>query len=113
MQEPHDSLLYDGDTAEMTGSFLHLHLAIKTDGLDMSDLEPHYTVMDRSLAGDGSLTNGVLNGPCGELNMLAVSNPCIIDKTLAPEGYIVVHTYRAGLLVSGRGWTDVPMNTNC
>ena len=28
--------------------------------------------------------------------MLAVSNPCIIDKTLAPEGYIVVHVYRAG-----------------
>jgi phytoene dehydrogenase-like protein len=28
--------------------------------------------------------------------MIAVSNPCVIDQTLAPEGYIVVHAYGAG-----------------
>ena len=46
---PEDSLLFKTDTAEQTGSFLHLHLAIKADGLDLSEMEAHYTVMDRSL----------------------------------------------------------------
>jgi phytoene dehydrogenase-like protein len=87
-----DSLLYKCDTSEMTGSFLHLHLALKADGLDLSKMEAHYTVMDRSLAGDNSANDG----PCGELNMIAVSNPCVIDDTLAPDGYIVVHAYGAG-----------------
>lgn len=86
-----DSLLFKTDTAEQTGSFLHLHLAIKADGLDLSEMEAHYTVMDRSLSG-----NGPEDGPCGELNMIAVSNPCVIDKSFAPEGYIVLHAYGAG-----------------
>jgi phytoene dehydrogenase-like protein len=90
------SLLYKCDTAEMTGSFLHLHLAINATGLNLDEMEAHYTVMDRSLAGDGTVTNGVPDGPCGELNMIAVSNPCVIDKTLAPAGYMVVHAYGAG-----------------
>jgi hypothetical protein len=80
----------------MTGSFLHLHLAINATGLNIKDMEAHYTVMDRSLAGDGSITNGVRDGPCGELNMIAVLNPCVIDKTLAPAGYMVLHAYGAG-----------------
>jgi phytoene dehydrogenase-like protein len=88
-------LLHRCDTAEMTGSFMHLHLAIDARGLDLDNLEAHYTVMDRSLAGDGSLVNGVEDGPCGEGNMIAVSNPCKLDQTLAPEGYIVVHAYMA------------------
>jgi phytoene dehydrogenase-like protein len=91
-----NSLLHKCDTAERTGSFLHLHLAINATGLDLSNMEAHYTVMDRSLAGDGSVTNGVTDGPCGELNMIAVSNPCVIDKTLAPAGYMVLHAYGAG-----------------
>jgi phytoene dehydrogenase-like protein len=85
------SLLYRCDTAEMTGSFLHLHLAIRSDGLNLDRLEAHYTVMDRSLAGDGSERDG----PCGELNMIAVSNPCAIDRSLAPDGFIVLHAYGA------------------
>ena len=28
--------------------------------------------------------------------MIAVSNPCVIDPTLAPEGYMIVHAYGAG-----------------
>jgi phytoene dehydrogenase-like protein len=91
-----DSLLQKCDTAERTGSFLHLHLAINATGLDLSSMEAHYTVMDRSLAGDGTVTNGVPDGPCGELNMIAVSNPCVIDNTLAPAGYMVLHAYGAG-----------------
>jgi phytoene dehydrogenase-like protein len=90
-------LLETCDTAEMTGSFLHLHIAIDASGLDLDTMEAHYTVMDRGLEGDGGIVvNGVRDGPCGELNMIAVSNPCIIDPTLAPKGYMIVHAYGAG-----------------
>jgi hypothetical protein len=61
------SLLYKCDTAEMTGSFLHLHIAINADGLNLDEMQAHYTVMDRGLLGDGSK----IDGPCGELNMIA------------------------------------------
>jgi hypothetical protein len=43
---PDTSLLHKCDTAERTGSFLHLHLAINATGLDLSNMEAHYTVMD-------------------------------------------------------------------
>ena len=88
-------LLDKCDTAEMTGSFLHLHLAIDAKGLDLTGMEAHYTVMDRGLGGSPP---DVLDGDsaCGELNMIAVSNPCVLDPDLAPEGYIVVHAYGAG-----------------
>jgi len=92
-----ESLLSKCDTAEMTGSFLHLHVALDAKGLDLDKLEAHYTVMDRGLSGDINMTiNGVPDGACGELNMIAVSNPCVIDNTLAPEGYMIVHAYGAG-----------------
>mmetsp|Transcript_62587 Transcript_62587/g.152398 ORF Transcript_62587/g.152398 Transcript_62587/m.152398 type:complete len:712 (-) Transcript_62587:40-2175(-) len=88
-------LLTKCNVAEMTGSFLHLHVAIDTTGLDLSKLEAHYTVMDRGLEGDRE-QSGVPDGPCGELNMIAVSNPSVIDPTLAPPGYAVLHAYGAG-----------------
>lgn len=94
--ETTDSLLTKCDTAEMTGSFLHLHVALDAKDLDLDKLEPHYTVMDRGLEGDGGSTNGVADGPCGELNMIALSNPCVLDRTLAPEGFVVLHAYGAG-----------------
>ncbi len=28
--------------------------------------------------------------------MIAVSNPCVLDESLAPDGFIVVHAYGAG-----------------
>jgi len=80
-----ESFLERCNGAKMTRSFLHLHLAIKSKGLDLNSLEAHYTVMDRGLS-----------DPCGELNMIAVSNPCVLDRTLAPDGYIVIHAYGAG-----------------
>ena len=83
LQDPQESVLYQCDTAEMTGSFLHLHIAIDSKGLNLDEMEAHYTVMDRGLGGDGNIIEGVQDGPCGELNMIAVSNPCVIDKTLA------------------------------
>jgi phytoene dehydrogenase-like protein len=92
-----NNLLTKCDSAEMTGSFLHLHLALDAKDLDLDLLEPHYTVMDRGLEGDSSSSiEGVADGPCGEMNMIAVSNPCVLDRALAPEGYIVVHAYGAG-----------------
>ena len=85
------------ETIEMTASFIHLHLALNATGLDLQKLAAHYTVMDRSLSGDPSIViNGVVDGPCGMCNMIAVSNPCVLDPTLAPEGYIVLHAYGAG-----------------
>ena len=75
--------------AEMTGSFLHLHIVLNISNFDTSKLEPHYTVMSRSLSGEG-------DGPCGPLNMIALSNPCIIDPTLSPkEDCIILHAYGA------------------
>jgi hypothetical protein len=87
------SLLEQCDTTEMTGSFLHLHLALDAKGLDLDGMEAHYTVMDRGLGGS---PDDPEDGPCGELNMIAVSNPCVLDRALAPEGYMVVHAYGAG-----------------
>mmetsp|Transcript_10125 Transcript_10125/g.21248 ORF Transcript_10125/g.21248 Transcript_10125/m.21248 type:complete len:737 (+) Transcript_10125:223-2433(+) len=84
------------DSAEMTGSFLHLHVALNATGIELDSLLPHYTVMDRGLEGDEKVFCGVSDGACGELNMIAVSNPCVLDRALAPEGYIVVHAYGAG-----------------
>ena len=100
------NLLDQCDLAEQTGSFLHLHLALNATGLDLTQLEAHYTVMDRGLSGTASWDgthnnnddnrNNAVDGPCGELNMIALSNPCVLDPTLAPEGTIVVHAYGAG-----------------
>lgn len=86
------SLLAKCETSEQTGSFLHLHVALDAEGIDLDGLEAHYTVMDRGLKGS-DLEH---DGPCGELNMIAVSNPCVLDRSLAPEGYMVVHAYGAG-----------------
>ena len=120
--EDDNSLLAKCDTAEQTGSFLHLHIALDANGLDLNSMEAHYTgkitiivfdcstfihflivaftqisiVMDRGLGGDGNVIDGYADGPCGELNMIAVSNPCVLDRSLAPAGYIVVHAYGAG-----------------
>ncbi|GAX12855.1 hypothetical protein FisN_15Hh338 [Fistulifera solaris] len=85
-----ESLLQTCETAEMTGSFMHLHLALNASGLDLASLEAHYTVMDRGLGG-----HNATDGPTGILNMIAVSNPCRLDPTLAPQGTIVVHAYGA------------------
>ena len=77
--------------AEMTGSFLHLHIVLNISDFDTSTLEPHYTVISRSLSGSDET-----DGPCGPLNMIALSNPCMIDPTLSPhEDCIIFHAYGA------------------
>jgi phytoene dehydrogenase-like protein len=87
------SLLEKCSLSEQTGSFLHLHVALDAKGLNLDSLEAHYTIMDRGLSGD---KDDEADGPCGELNMIAVSNPCVLDRSLAPPGYIVLHSYGAG-----------------
>eukprot|EP00957_Ditylum_brightwellii_P173619 13218387-Ditylum_brightwellii.AAC.1 len=64
--------------------------------------------MDRGLEGDTDNDEG--DGPCGELNMIAVSNPCVLDENLAPPGYIVVHAYGAGNEPYGL-WKDIKRNS--
>ena len=75
------------DSAEQTGSFMHLHLALNATGLDMNTLQPHYTVMDQGLLGDS---------PCAEANTIAGSNLCQLDESLSPPGTIIVHAYGEG-----------------
>ena len=66
--------------------------------------------MDRGLGGDGSVVDGYADGPCGELNMIAVSNPCVLDRSLAPEGYVLIHAYGAGNEPYGI-WEDLERNS--
>jgi phytoene dehydrogenase-like protein len=66
----------------MTGSFMHLHLGIPSDGLP-ADLECHHSVLDF----DKPITD--------EQNMVIISIPTVFDPSLAPDGYHVVHAYTA------------------
>ena len=66
---------------EMTGSFMHLHLGVSSDGLE--DLDCHHSVLNF----DEDVT--------AEQNLVIVSIPTIFDKSLAPEGYHVIHAYTA------------------
>lgn len=99
------SLLEKCDGAELTGSFLHL-VALDAKGLDLDLLEPHYTVMDRGLEGDDMVIDGVPDDACGELNMIALSNPCVLDKSLSPEGYVILHAYGAANEPYDGVWAD-------
>lgn len=75
-----------------TKSFSHLHLGIDATGLDRSQLLAHYTVMDQGLH---------CADPCADRNMVAVSNPSLLDPTLVhgAEGAsdrLLIHAYTAG-----------------
>jgi phytoene dehydrogenase-like protein len=70
------------DSMEMTGSFMHLHLGIPSDGLP-EDLECHHSVLNMDI------------DVTAEQNMVIISIPTVFDKSLAPEGYHVVHAYTA------------------
>jgi phytoene dehydrogenase-like protein len=66
----------------MSGSFMHLHLGIPSDGLP-DDLDCHHSVLN--------LEDGITE----EQNLVIVSIPTIFDPSLAPDGYHVVHAYTA------------------
>ena len=67
---------------EMSGSFMHIHLGIPSDGIPL-DLDCHHSVLNL----DDDIT--------AEQNLVIVSIPTIFDPTLAPEGYHVIHAYTA------------------
>jgi phytoene dehydrogenase-like protein len=67
---------------QMSGSFMHLHLGIPSDGLP-DDLDCHHSVLNL----EEDIT--------GEQNLVIVSIPTVFDPTLAPAGYHVVHAYTA------------------
>lgn len=64
------------------GSFMHLHLGIDATGLP-DDLECHHLIVN-----DWSDLEA-------EQNVIIVSIPTVFDKTLAPPGRAVVHSYVA------------------
>ena len=68
---------------EMTGSFMHLHLGIPKEGIDETDLELHYSVLNF----DVDVT--------AEQNLVIISIPTVVDPSLAPEGYHIIHAYTA------------------
>lgn len=67
---------------EMSGSFMHIHLGIPSDGIPC-DLDCHHSVLNL----DDDIT--------AAQNLVIVSIPTIFDPTLAPEGYHVIHAYTA------------------
>lgn len=79
-----DELRDDWEATPMTRSYLHLHLGIDAAGIDLSKLEPHYTAMQSW----GDVT--------AEQNMVAISNPALLDPSLCPPGKLVLHLYGAG-----------------
>ena len=66
----------------MTGSFMHLHLAIPKDGLP-DNLECHHSVLN--------LEKDVTE----EQNLVIISIPTVFDPSLAADGYHIVHAYTA------------------
>lgn len=67
---------------EMSGSFMHIHLGIPSNGIP-SNLDCHHSVLNF----DDDITS--------PQNLVIVSIPTIFDPTLAPEGYHVIHAYTA------------------
>ena len=65
----------------MTGSFMHLHLGIPSDGIE--DIECHYSVLNM----DEDVT--------AKQNLVIISIPTVFDPSLAPPGYHIVHAYTA------------------
>ncbi len=66
-----------------SGSFMHLHLCVPADDLP-SDLECHHSVIF-----DWS------RGIEADQNMVIISIPTVFDKSLAPDGFHIVHAYTA------------------
>mmetsp|Transcript_20572 Transcript_20572/g.23843 ORF Transcript_20572/g.23843 Transcript_20572/m.23843 type:complete len:644 (+) Transcript_20572:1776-3707(+) len=68
---------------EMTGAFMHLHLGIPKAGLEDLNLELHYSVLNFDL------------DVTAEQNLVIISIPTVVDPSLAPEGYHIIHAYTA------------------
>lgn len=86
--EQRKALLDGSANLEATKSFLHLHLGLDASGLDLSSMQPHFTVMSQGLGNAD---------PCADRNMVCVSNPSVLDSSLVNKpDKMVVHSYGAG-----------------
>lgn len=74
----------DWKATPMTRSYLHLHVGLDAEGLDLGALQPHYTSMES------------WDDVTAEQNMVAISNPALLDPSLCPPGKLVFHLYCAG-----------------
>jgi len=77
---------------EMTPSFMHLHLAIRSDGLAP---ESEGGTLPKPLTIHYSVILDDFSDICADRNMVIVSIPTILDRSLAPEGHHIVHAYYA------------------
>lgn len=98
------------DTAEMTGSFLHLHLALDASNLDLEALEAHYTVMDRGLGGEEAFDEDGIktDGSCGELNMIGFQTHASWTRILLQKAtLLVMHMEQVtSHMTVGREWIE-------
>lgn len=78
----------ESSNTNYTKSFMHLHLGLDSSGLDLKKMQAHFTVMSQGLHSAD---------PCADRNMVAVSNPTVLDDSLvdAPDR-MIVHAYSAG-----------------
>lgn len=83
----------------MTKSFMHLHLGLDSTGLNQQEMLPHYTVMAQGLH--------TPHDPCGDRNMVAVSNPSVLDQGLVTQGGLAVPRDRA-MVVHAYGAANEP-----
>ena len=74
-----DKMVRYAEGMEMTGSFMHLHLGIPSDGLEGIDC--HHSVLDF----DQDIT--------APQNLVIISIPTVFDPNLAPKGFHIVHAY--------------------
>jgi len=79
-----EAMREDWQETPMTRSYLHLHVGLDAEGLDLEALQPHYTSMEN------------WDEVTGEMNMVAISNPALLDPSLCPPGKLVLHLYCAG-----------------
>lgn len=100
--EQHKFLFAEAESKSKTKSFLHLHLGIDSTGLDLKKLQPHYTIMNKGIyvppssSSPGSLLDNTVD-PCGDRNMVAVSNPSVLDSSLVDQDHkFLLHAYGAG-----------------
>lgn len=94
IQSDMEHFLENECSPDKTKSFLHLHLGLNASGLDLSSMNAHFTVMDQGLH---RTADGMPADPCKDRNMVAVSNPSVLDDSLTDHpDRIVVHAYGAG-----------------
>ncbi|CAK0810282.1 unnamed protein product [Prorocentrum cordatum] len=72
----------DAEEVPLCPSFMHLHVGIRAEGLDLTALGVHHIVC------------ADLGAPVDERdNLVFISIPSAVDETAAPAGYAAIHAY--------------------